>query len=753
MPTIEFAQGSTICSAGEPLQNLMFITKGKAEAVFNGQRFNFEQGDAIGLCDLSVGGFGYTYTAVTDMAVFSYPFENTGTLEKMLGDNADVANLLINSMCRQITELLKYWSVLKRQAKEAYAIINEVYPEYERLCSLYAFSAKKIAGLSDVEPAPGQAEDWLFNYYMKIKEVEPAVQRRFFANIGISLGFLCKGAQDAFELRQACDDFQAYLEYVSKFFLNTDDIDLFALLSELHSDSINIKGADVAVGMLLKRVANLLSGLTCIDRAYYQSRIGEYKDIMEVRRENQEIQEAPVSDGLKQNLADSLQIILDYSGLPAEECNLFARQVFEYRAQPDKGSSDEVVYRLRKQLTDQFYTLYQSVFINSLKDSSVPTIIKMFLNFGYVDAELAGYENADFLYSIADTLKGDPNVGVYTVCEWLTAIYKGIKEPSKNDYDEDYPAHIRELKAARKIDDKEEARLLKDLDGKLRFELENVFPVTNKITFGRITIFCPLFSEYNVQRGLESSMVTPALVKKALDEVRSVDFSAYYRETVFAKPEIGITKEYINVEVLPDVILMPNVGVRGSMWQEIEGRVRTTPARMFIPIFYLGDLKTQFITLTAEFRWELCKRIQGPRWTDLSDPSLTSEMFDYLQFYRSNRELSPDVKASVKTELVRAKNTYKTVFVSNYQEWIVYEANGSPRLNKFARRILLNYCPLRAALREKLTLNPQFAELIRRYELKQQQKLHHISLVMQKITQKGFEVPQELINEEDFLKS
>ena len=60
-----------------------------------------------------------------------------------------------------------------------------------------------------------------------------------------------------------------------------------------------------------------------------------------------------------------------------------------------------------------------------------------------------------------------------------------------------------------------------------------------------------------------------------MNGIRGVDYSAYYRETIYTNPDEGISKEYIHVEVLPDFILMPNIGTRGIMWQEIEGKRRT----------------------------------------------------------------------------------------------------------------------------------------------------------------------------------
>ncbi|MCL2617207.1 MAG: cyclic nucleotide-binding domain-containing protein, partial [Defluviitaleaceae bacterium] len=107
---------------------------------------------------------------------------------------------------------------------------------------------------------------------------------------------------------------------------------------------------------------------------------------------------------------------------------------------------------------------------------------------------------------------------------------------------------------------------------------------------------------------------------------------------------------------------------------------------------------------------------------------------------------------SVKAELVRAKNIYKSVFVTNYVDWLMYESKGSPRLNKHVRKILLAYCPFSAEIREKLTLNPQYTDILKRYDIKQQQRIQRLSNLMQKITLSKKDVPQELTDELEFVK-
>lgn len=199
------------------------------------------------------------------------------------------------------------------------------------------------------------------------------------------------------------------------------------------------------------------------------------------------------------------------------------------------------------------------------------------------------------------------------------------------------------------------------------------------------------------------------------------------------------------------MILMPNVGTRGAMWQEIEGKRRTTPARMMCSVFQMEDLALIMLRLTGEFRWEMCKRIQGARWNDVSERSLTSEYFDYIQFYRKNPDLSSEAKDKIRADMGRAKNSFKEMFIMDYTMWVLFESNGSPRLNKVARTIMLNYCTFPSNIREKLKANPMYRELMERYDIHMEQKRHRMDNLCQKLTVLGKRIPEEIEREKQFL--
>ena len=226
--------------------------------------------------------------------------------------------------------------------------------------------------------------------------------------------------------------------------------------------------------------------------------------------------------------------------------------------------------------------------------------------------------------------------------------------------------------------------------------------------------------------------------------------SEIYHDVLFTDPDHGITKDVLKKEIYPYVILMPNAGNRSMMWQETAGSKRDTPARFILPILTISDINELMIELCARYRWELCRRIQGMRWNDITEPSLTSEYCDYMQFYRKNHDLSSEAKEKIKNMLVKAKNNYREVFVKDYQNWIKFEAKGSFRLNKVSREILFKYCPFAKSIRTKLMVNPMYQNMFEKFEIFKGRELRHINNVYDKYQKSGGVLTEEMQANLDF---
>lgn len=445
------------------------------------------------------------------------------------------------------------------------------------------------------------------------------------------------------------------------------------------------------------------------------------------------------------DLSASAEHILAYANVPADSAKSIISKIKKFAALEDQSSSDDAIRVLRKELNAAYYELYKAVFFKSLDGEKIPIEVMMFLYFGYIDEELAGKENARILLEATAKIGLDEECRVFPFYQWLRLIYMGKKDPSVNDFSMDYTAYLRQQKKEQNITEAQEREYLRDGKRRAIYEIDNMFKSGNRMMSSRVTTFVPFFSGQYLTKPLTSTVLDFATIHKSLNIIRAVDYSLFYRETVFTAPEIGIDKEFIQVEVLPDIILMPCIGGRSAMWQEITGAKRTTPGRFLFPIIEEEELTKLMIKMCGDFRWELCKRIQGARWNDLTERSLTSDYVDYVDTYKKNRDLSPEAKERVKAAMQKCRNNYKDMFTLDYMMYIQFESAGSLRLNKPVRFILFNYCPFSAPIRQgAIATNPQYAQLLERYKNKIDHAVHLLDLSTSRVVKLGKEIPAEL---------
>jgi len=757
MPGKEYSEGKVIVSSKDTPAVISLIADGEVEGVFGSHNFTLGKSDVIGICELLVGKGIVKYTAASNVNLYEYPCSGMEALEALIRSNADIAYLMVSSLCNQAAELFLYRERLAREVVSTVSLIKDTYSEYNQLCQEYSVQAKKLSGVNDIEPFSEKdpVETWEHDLYVEIGALDPASRKAFFYDSpGIIFGFMHRSKTSLAKAIEVCELYHDYINGISPFLLNDNGFDLFSFVCDLHISTLHIEGADSRIEPLVSQLSDALSTLTGIKSKAYNSRLYAYWDTLEEVRSGGSAESSSSGRAAIQSsggmLAGSVETILEYAGADDALRDTFSKSIKAYTAFPDRNDSEDEVYDTRRALTRSFYEVYKLVLRKSINDASVPTIVNMFLNFGFVDAELAGAEHADYLYSIADSYKGAPEKGIFTIREWLTSIYRGEREPSLSEFDMDYQTFLRDQKNQKQIDAAEEKRLLADQEEKLKYEMENCFPVVNRVTFGNPTRFCPTFSDHNILRDPEKTLVTASAIENILNEIRNTDFSVFYRETGFTDQKLGITGESVSVEVIPNIVLMPNVGTRGSMWQEIEGRLRTTPGRMFLPIFLENDLAPTLIKLVGDFRWEMCKRVQGSRWNDMGDPSLTSYFCDYLQFYMNNRSLAMQTMTEIRNELSAARNNYKTVFVNNYLFWIQNESKGMARLNNAALAILMTFCPFTAEIRDVLKNNMRYNDALTRYNTKRQKRTQRLTLLVKKLTQNGKQVPQEILDELEY---
>jgi len=77
-----------------------------------------------------------------------------------------------------------------------------------------------------------------------------------------------------------------------------------------------------------------------------------------------------------------------------------------------------------------------------------------------MDVSVLGEENATALYDLMERIYQCKSAHVYTMYDWLKAIYDGEKDPSKNEFDLNYIESLHEMRKTKKITEAEEKQLL-----------------------------------------------------------------------------------------------------------------------------------------------------------------------------------------------------------------------------------------------------------------------------------------------------
>lgn len=754
MAGVDLPKQTIIYAAGQPLTALHLITDGQVSVKFPGGEYLLGKGDVIGISEITSEVHFLTYTTVSDINMLTYPYTKEDMLIDLLQQHRDLARFFIHSAFRQIHTLLNICDISAIDANNLFTGLIKHFRTYEDICRLYRITPGKLIAFDKLDTSflDEFPDIWLSNYYQGLINVFNQTQA---APIQYSeyviYGFLRKAAQDFRRIYQTVEENDQHSIQLLEFYMNESCQDLFSFLSTLYF-KLPIGSAEcMEIYTILDYVIQLFqddSNPQC-QNPVLQQRINSFK--VSVINNNAFPGASTSQDEATQNytsLHDSLSVILEYADLDEEGMAACKKSFASYKALPNKAATSEEAESLRQEITTHFYTLYSMVAVKNLKTGDAPLPVLLFLYFGFMDEELAGVENC---LTLVETLKQitASQTGIYAFYDWLKAIYTGQKEPSRNEYEEDFSDYIHKQKLSGTLSEADLRALSDNKISKVIFELRNMFPITNKMTYGRLSSFCPVFLAENAVKPLATTYVTAATLGQAITKIKTIDFSLFYRSILNPDTQSSY-KETIHAEILPDIILMPNVGIHGVMWQEIEGKKRATPSRMVFSIFHMDDVYATMIRLAGEYRWEICKRIQGFRWNDITTPSLTSEYYDYIQFYRKNRSLSSEARERIKNSLQRAHNSFKEMFIRDYIQWIMFESTGSPRLNKVAREILFKYCPFATPIRNTLRVNPQYGDLCQRYDLKREQKLHHLNQFSKKLLLSNKPVPAEVEHEIEY---
>ncbi|MDO6994876.1 Crp/Fnr family transcriptional regulator [Brachyspira innocens] len=454
---------------------------------------------------------------------------------------------------------------------------------------------------------------------------------------------------------------------------------------------------------------------------------------------------------LPSEVKDPTKKLIEMSGIDENKAKSFMKSLQAYRKLRDKFSTEDDVRKIRRGVTTVFFEIYKEIAKRSIINGESSRLVKMFLNFGYMDDQLLTPNQIMDLYEIKDKSK-TKKINVFYIDEWLQKIYDKEEPPSVNGFGQDYREALRELKKRGTINDKELEEHWESSSKRLEYEVENMIETTHRLCYGQVSVYFPILHKDMITKDFERALIRRDVMEKSIKDITDIDFSAFYREVLYKNKELNIEKELVMQEVLPNIILMPTFGSRAIMWEELSSRQKNSTGRFLFPIFTSEDLESLLIPTIGAFRWELCKTMLGPAWNDITQMSITSEYSDYVQFYKKNRNLSDEAKEKLKIQIKKCRNNLREVFVSDYNLWIKYESKGIMRLNRVARGILYRQVPFAKNIRDELAKQPMFSEIANRFKNIRSKKATELENRYFKFTKTGNPLPYELQHHIEFYK-
>ena len=771
----QITKGDVIYEAGETLNSICLVVKGRVRVEKKGARAIVGSGSFLGICDIFSGQYTTKCTAEDNVVLFAFPAEGSiKDLQFILQTKNEYGALAVSYLNKYITDIAKNYIKLKNEAEELPSYLLEQYSTYQKVgkaAGAHVDNLKALNGIAPLESQLPEPDADRIAYCKACTTVRSEVQKEFFKNVTIATFQIKEQIALVNDILAKSEEYADYI-YGLTGGLIRDNNSIYTAAAKL-ATSLKRIGEDNSEIMTMidnlvdciNRVEELLindaSIESFVDREFmedvYFSLLsgGDKKDSagsVENMGDELFLSDMGIGSSLDISVLDgSLDQILDYTEIEEETAEQFRELVEEFSGLKDKTITDDASRNLRRNITKLFYEIYHKVFLKEYAaEGQTPHAIRLFLNYGFVSEKLMTEEHLEELLLLDCETGMKTPCEVFTMREWLTQIYEGKKEPSKSEFDMDYTEYLRDMKKNGQITAEEEARRTEDVEAKLEYEIKNIFSYNHRLLASQISAFVPILCSDLCSGSLDRNFLSKDKVNSAIRRLIQIDYSLFYRESLYVNEEEGIKKEFIMEEVFPDIILFPVYGDKGIMWQEISGRKRNSKGRFLFPQFLETNLDAALIKLAGRFRWELCRTIQGASWNNIQYKSLTSEYSDFIQFYRKNRELSDEKKEKLKTQIQKGRNNNREVFTIDYEGWIKNESHGGICLNKPAREILATYCPFAASIREEIGEQPIFRDAMARYYREKAKKTRELDLRYRVLEKEGVELPQVLLDTKKF---
>ena len=439
MNVLKVKKGETLARKQDKVMEWYLIQEGSVIRQFAFAEIIMHRNAIVGI--LENEWFACDYVANEDTTLIVIPCKNAQDLRKILSEHENFRPIFLRTAVEQRHQALCLYASLQKKCMLLHNAAETLYSEYKNLCSEKLLDEQDFPRMEQFAALKMQhrAENWeIANSNSLVRSYLKEYMQLMIKDDSLCVGAIMEAAAQMRRVTQGIGEMVNYLQYNRDILFSDSRDDIFHLFFAM---AVQQSQKKQDISEIKKRLLNMVDVMTKLD-VYDKKQMAEAHELCENYDFTKE------SEGrINIMREDCIAHIMEYAGYGNDMIRDFHSIVQQYRELPDMMSTDNEARQLRREITKVFYDIYTKAFMRSVEELVKPSpIMMMFFNFGFMDAEVLGETNTNALYNLTDSLGLFHSANVYTVYDWLVQIYQGKKEPSRNEFDQDFNAFLLEEK-------------------------------------------------------------------------------------------------------------------------------------------------------------------------------------------------------------------------------------------------------------------------------------------------------------------
>ena len=466
MVAIELKKDEHLVRKGETTKAIYIVLRGSVDLQTDYNRINLGTGSVVGFMMGFSDEYVCDYVAAEDSLIASYKYESPEDYKAIFKEQPKYCYAFLHAALKQYRTIYDVYKALQDSADEMANFIAKQYSDYEIHCVQSDFDMKEVevCELTEVvEPEPVQS--WEIGYFRDLVEMpEKNLRYLFGEKEDLTIGVLLQIAEIMTRMIANMDALKQYMKN-AKDRLLCEDADLLELWYDLAMKYAQIGEGAEKVDKRVEELETFIRRTGFYEEAAIDARFNYYKsmDFLDYFRNHQsrvalnENENGEVAEVLTREQilkTDFVTYIMQYAGYGPEEIAECKHLIAEYDKIAEVQDYTPEMQKTRRALTRIFYEIYEKAFLRAVQARTISMVMKLFFNFGVLDLQMAGEHHLDELMAISELLDnqwqdqkqwdadGENFCHVYSAYQWLCLIYRGEKEPSKNEFEEIGRAHV-----------------------------------------------------------------------------------------------------------------------------------------------------------------------------------------------------------------------------------------------------------------------------------------------------------------------